>query len=292
MVIIAGASNLDLAKSIALHLNCELIIANTKIFSDRELMLQISKDLSGKIVIIIQSIASQVNDNLMELLLIAGYAKECLAKKIIAITPYFAYSRQDVPSYNKFIPAKLISQMLKASAIEIVITVDAHSEKFIESFDLPVKNLSSAEVFFSVIDNCKNHVIISPDAGGVNRAKKLADLCGVKFFHLHKTRMSDGSCLFDSQINFENMNCILIDDIIDTGKTLCQSALYLRKNKAKTVKSFVTHGVFSENSLNRISAIIFDEFYITNSILTPDLPNFIKTLSLTRMICQNLKEIL
>ena len=274
MIIVAGTSHVELAEAIALGLRCRLIIAQIKKFEDQELRIQVDGNLYEQEVVIVQSTSKPANDYLIELLLLADTAKRAGARRIIAVIPYFGYSRQDRPSYSHGpISASLVATLLEASGVDRVLTLDLHSKQTEGFFKIGVQNFDTITLFANLFCDKENQIVVSPDVGGVMRAQKLADMLNVELAVINKTRLTDGRCVMNNIIgDVANKNCIIIDDIIDTGGTLCRAAELLIENKAKSVSACVTHGVFSGSCINLIENSSFSNFYITNSIKHYNLP--------------------
>lgn len=288
MIIIAGHSHQILAAQIAQQLACPIIVAHSQKFEDQEWRIQVQGELAEQTVIIVQSTNKPANDHLMELLLLADTAKRAGAQRIVAAVPYFGYSRQDRPSYNHGpISASLVARLIEAAGIDRVITLDLHSRQAEGFFKIGVQNIDALPLFLPHFKNLSDTVVVSPDVGGLARAKKLAEGLDVDLAVIDKSRDTSGQCAMHHVIgNVANKNCILIDDIIDTGGTLCMAAGLLRQHGAKSVSGCVTHGVMSGNCLEKLSQAAFDNFYITDSITQHNLPSNITLLSTADILAQ------
>lgn len=266
-MIIAGSSHPKLAEAIAFKLSMPFILNNTKKFEDHELCVEIKGDIDGKNVFIVQSTSNPANDHLIELLLLVDAARRAGAKVIAALIPYFGYSRQDSACKGAPISAYVVASMLNAAGIDEVITMDLHSESTGEFFKMKVTNLEVFSLFAKFFDNQDNIIVISPDRGGHNRAKRFAHLLGVKFIVLNKMRLPNNDCVTEGPIEeVVGKNCIIIDDIIDTGGTLCSAAELLIKQGALSVTACITHAVLSAPVIKKLASAPITKLYITDSI--------------------------
>ena len=285
MIVIAGKSHPELAVSIASALNVSLIMANTKKFEDQELRIQIDGQLYDQDVVIVQSTSNPANDHLIELLLLADTAKRAGAQRIIAVIPYFGYSRQDRPSYSHGpISASLVARLIESSGISRVITMDLHSKQTEGFFNIGVQNFDALSLFAQLFKDTTNHIVVSPDVGGLTRAQKLAEILGLDLSVIDKSRSSNGECIMSSVIgDVSGKHCILIDDIVDTGATLNRACELLIQQNAKSVSACVTHAVFSKSCINQLENSKFDNFYVTNSIKHIKLPDKIKVIEISEV---------
>ena len=275
MIVITGNSNPLLAKSIAKKLAMPISIAKTKKFEDQELRIQLEDDFNGQDVVIIQSTSKPANDNLMELLLLSDTARHAGARHITAVIPYFGYSRQDKPTYNNgSISACLVANLIESSGVDRVITLDLHSKSSESFFKIYIQNLDSSSLFSYLFQDLNNYIVVSPDSGGISRAEKLAKLLFTDLAVINKSRDLTGKCKMDEVIgNIWRKNCIIIDDIIDTGETLCLAAELLMKQGAICVIACVTHAVLSGDSIKRIENSPIIKLYVTDSIANNTLLN-------------------
>lgn len=290
MIIIGGSSHPTLAQQIEGKLGCDGIIANTKKFADQELKVQINKDLYGEDVIILQSTTKPANDHLMELLLLADTAKRAGCNSITAVIPYFGYGRQDRPSYEFGpISASLVARLIETSGINKVVTVDMHSKQSEGFFKIGVRNLDPTDCFLNAVQKNSNYIVISPDVGGLSRARVLASKLRTDLAIINKTRDPQGKCIMSDVIgDVTGKNCIIIDDIVDTGGTLCEAGRLLMQNGANSVSACITHAVFSENCIDRISKVGFAEFFITDTVYHQNLPSFINVIQTSELIVKAL----
>lgn len=290
MLIIAGISHPSLAQKVATHLGTEIILANSQKFNDQEFKVQIQKNLYQEDVVIFQSTSNPANDHLMELLLISDAAKRAGAKKIIAVMPYFGYSRQDRQSYEYGpISVSLIASLIEASGIDEVITIDLHSKQSEGFFKINIQNLDAVELFAHYFKNTKNSIVVSPDVGGLDRAQKFANILGCELAVINKVRKENGDCVMnDIMGNVADKHCILIDDIVDTGSTLCRALQLLRAKGAKSFDACITHPVFSKSALNKLERSGFNRIYITDTIKQDYLPDNIQIIPISKIIAKSL----
>lgn len=290
MKIISGSSNRRLASILARKLNIELLETRINKFQDGELKVQISGKI-GREVIILQSTCTPVNDNLMELLLLADAAKRAGADRITAIIPYFGYSRQNLAfQKNSPISASLVIKMIGNAGITEVITLDLHSSQLEGIFNVPIRNLASVGLFLPKIAKLRDVIIVSPDIGGIPRAKNYSSRLGSNLAIIDKTRSIDtGTCIIEGIIgNVKDKNCVIIDDIVDSGGTLCLAAELLLGQGAKSVEAFITHGVFSGNAISRINNSDLEKLYISDSITLKEKSDKIIQLSIDELILENI----
>ena len=290
MIIIAGRSHPELAEKIATKLTAPLIKADTKKFADQELKIQINTQLHGEKVVIVQSTSNPANDNLMELLFLVDIAKSAGSNNIIAVIPYFGYSRQDRSTgSNDSISASLVARLLETSGANMVITLDLHSQKIEKFFKILVQNLDPTSLFAEIFKDTENAIIVSPDVGGVARARKLADRLELELAVIDKKRLPSGDCTMSKVVGeVQGKDCIIIDDILDTGKTLAKAYELLIEQGAKSVSVCITHPVFSRDSLELIEKIPFAKIYVTNSIKQSDLPSKIQVIQIADILANAL----
>ncbi|NRB10438.1 MAG: ribose-phosphate diphosphokinase [Rickettsiaceae bacterium] len=291
MEIIAGSSNLVLAQQIAKATGAKML--NTKIdnFADGELKIQVL-DSIGQDIMIVQSTSPPVNNHLMELLLLADTAKRAGAKNITTIIPYFGYSRQDrcVYKYGP-ISASLVVKLFETSGITEVITLDLHSAQLEGLFNIKITNIDPASLFYAAFEqenlnkNSDNLVVVSPDIGGIPRARNFSNLVGSQLAIINKSRDNNNICHMDEIIgNVEGKKCILVDDIVDSANTLCLATKLLADNGAEMIIAFVTHAVLSANAVEKIQRSNLDKIYVSDSILQQNLPNKFHILPTAKLI--------
>lgn len=271
MKIVAGNSNMPLSSSIAEYLNVSLLNASIKKFSDKEIFVEIQENVRGEDVFVIQSTSFPANDNVMELLIIIDALKRGSARKISAIMPYYGYARQDRKSGPRTpISAKLIANLVSTAGANRALMVDLHAGQIQGFFDIPTDNLFAAPVFIKDIkerfDN-KKSTIVSPDVGGVVRARAIAKRVEAELAIIDKRRKDGISEVMNIIGDVNNENCVLIDDMCDTAGTLANAATALKESGAKSVNAYITHGVFSGPAIERINNSPIDKMIITDSIL-------------------------
>ena len=277
--LIAGNANLTLAKAISrrmsLHrgLKVGLVDARIERFNDQEIFVEVYENVRGEDMFIIQPTSNPANDNLMELLIMADALKRSSASRITAIIPYFGYARQDRRSKARTpISAKLVANMIAHSGIERVLTMDLHATQIQGFFDIPVDNLYASPIFsldvrHQFTDDLNNLMIVSPDVGGVARARELAKRLGAPLSIVDKRREKAGEIAEMTVIgNVEGKKCLIIDDICDTAGTLCKAAEVIMQNGASEVHAYITHGVLSGPAVERISNSVMKSLVITDSI--------------------------
>lgn len=279
MRLFAGTACIDLAESVSKINKIPLGNITVSRFADSEFNVKINEHVRGETVFIVQSTSNPANDNLMELAIIADALKRSDAEKIIAVIPYYGYSRQDRRPYMERTPitSKLIANILEASGINYVITVDIHSDQQQGFFDIPFINTTAVNLFATHIKKNhkgKNIVIVSPDLGGVKRARSLTIAIGNghNISIIDKRRPNDNVAEVMNIIgdNVEDATCIIIDDIIDTAGTIVECAKTLKLNGASEVYGYATHGVLSSTAIDRITQSLFDCVYITDTIPISD----------------------
>ena len=271
MKLFAGNSNRVLAEQISKYLDIRLGTANVRRFADQEIFVEILENVRGEDCFILQSTSYPANDHLMELLIMIDALKRASAKRITAVLPYFGYARQDrKPGPRTPISAKLVANMITTAGADRVLTLDLHATQIQGFFDIPTDNLFAVPVLSSdVKDNydLENIVVVSPDVGGVVRARSLAKRLEAQLAIVDKRRERPGESEVMNVIgNVEGRYCLLIDDIIDSGGTLCNAAEALLKIGASSVTAYITHGVLSGGAVARIAASSLKELVITNSI--------------------------
>ena len=292
MIIIGGSSHPKLTRYLAEKISCPWLIADTKRFTDQELKVCINQDVYEQDVVIVQSTTRPANDHLMELLLLADTTKRAGCNRITAVVPYFGYSRQDRPSYAYGpISASLVARLIETSGIDKIITVDLHSKQSEGFFKIGVKNLDPTELFAHAFPVQGNYTVVSPDVGGLFRARRLALKLNTDLAILNKTRNAQGECSMSAVIgNVVGKHCIVVDDIVDTGNTLCAAGALLMESGAQAVSVCITHAVFSENCVARIQKAGFSECFITDTIDHHNVPSFMKILSTRDLIVNALQH--
>ena len=276
--LITGNSNRTLAKAIARNMPMQngrpVMLADTRVerFNDGEIFVEVFENVRREDMFIIQSTSNPANDNLMELLIMADALRRSSAARITAIIPYFGYARQDRRSKARTpISAKLVANLLVEAGVERVLTLDLHATQIQGFFDIPVDNLYAAPVFaLDIIHNFRDLTdiaVISPDVGGVARARELAKRINAPLAIVDKRRNKPGEVSEMTVIGeVKGKRCIIVDDICDTAGTLCKAADILLEQGAKEVHSYITHGVLSDPAIDRITHSSMKQLVITDSI--------------------------
>jgi len=299
MHIISGNSNPILAKEISSELKENIIDVAVTRFSDQEVFVEINENVRGKNIFIIQSTSMPANDHLMELLITIDALKRASAQTVTAVIPYFGYARQDRKVGPRTpISAKLVADILTTAGIDRLLTLDLHAGQIQGFFDIPVDNLYAAPVITKDIKiNYKNKdiVIISPDVGGVVRARGIAKRIDGDLAIVDKRRdKANESEVMNIIGDINGRDCIIVDDIVDTAGTLCNAAQALVNAGAKSVSAYITHGVLSGPAVERIKKSKLDELVITDSIapskLILDASN-IRILHLAPLIAEAIRRI-
>jgi ribose-phosphate pyrophosphokinase len=272
MMIFSGNANPELAKEISHHINLPMGKATVSNFSDGETMVEILENVRGQDVFIIQSTSAPANDNLMELMIMADALRRASAGRITAVMSYFGYARQDrrVRSARVPITAKIIADMLASVGISRLLTVDLHADQIQGFFHMPVDNVYSTPILLEDIKNknFNNLMVVSPDVGGVVRARAIAKcLDDADLAIIDKRRTGPNKTEVMHIIGDpEGRDCLIVDDIIDTAGTLCSAAMALKNSGAATVRAYITHAVLSGPAINNIENSCLDEIVVTNTI--------------------------
>ena len=271
MKILSCNSNINLAESISKSLNTQLVKVDVKRFSDMEVFVEVQENVRGEDMFIIQSTSYPANDNLMELLVSLDALRRASARRITAVIPYYGYARQDRKSGPRTpISAKLVANLITKAGADRILTMDLHAGQIQGFFDIPTDNLFAAPVFVKDIeDRYKNKpvVIVSPDVGGVVRARAIARRINANLAIIDKRREKAGSSEVMNIIgDVSNHHCIIVDDIIDSGGTICNAAQALIDVGAISVDAYVTHGVLSGSAVSNISNSPLASLVTTNSI--------------------------
>lgn len=271
MKLVAGNSNRPLAEAISAYLDLPLARCIVRRFADMEIFVEVQENVRGEDVFVIQSTSAPANDHLMELLIIVDALKRASARRITAVVPYFGYARQDrKPGPRTPISAKLVANMIARAGADRVLTLDLHAGQIQGFFDIPTDNLFGAPVMVQDIKEAlpkENLMVISPDVGGVVRARGLAKRIGAPLAIVDKRRDRPGESEVMNVIgNVSGYSCILVDDIADSGGTLVNAAEALLKQGATMVTGYITHGVLSGGAVARIMASQMKELVITDSI--------------------------
>ncbi len=270
-MIFSGNANPELAEKVAARLGLPLGKALVTKFSDGEVRVEINERVRGKDVFIIQSTCAPTNDNLMEIVLMADALKRASAERITACIPYFGYARQDrrPRSTRVAISARVVANMLESIGISRVIIMDVHAAQIQGFFDIPVDNIYASPILLKDIveRHYENLIVVSPDIGGVVRARALAERLGCELSIIDKRRPKPNESEVMNLIgSVEGKDCIIMDDIVDTAGTLTKAAEALKERGAKTVAAYCTHPVLSGPAVERIMASSLDELVVTDTI--------------------------
>jgi ribose-phosphate pyrophosphokinase len=271
LMVFTGNANPKLAQDVAQHLNIQLGRATVGRFSDGEVMIEILDNVRGKDVFVLQSTCAPTNDSLMEVLVMVDALKRASAGRIIAALPYFGYARQDrrPRSARVAITAKVVANMLTGVGVDRVLTMDLHSDQIQGFFDIPVDNIYASPILLADVrkHNYQNLVVVSPDVGGVVRARALAKPNVAKVMNIIG-EVADRTCL-------------IMDDLVDTGNTLCEAADALKAKGAEKVVAYCTHPVLSGSAIKRIENSAIDELVVTDTI----------PLSIEAMACKRIRQL-
>lgn len=276
MKLMSGNANLPLARAIAAYLEIPLTDASVRRFADEEIFVEIHENVRGEDVFILQSTSYPANDNLMELLICIDALRRASAKRITAVVPYLGYARQDrKPGPRTPISAKLVANLITEAGADRVLSVDLHAGQIQGFFDIPTDNLYAAPVMATDIQKHyggENLMVVSPDVGGVVRARALAKrLNNAPLAIVDKRReRANESEVMNIIGDVQGRDCVLIDDIVDSGGTLCNAAEALLAAGAKSVAAYITHGVLSGGAVARVNKSALKELVITDSILPTD----------------------
>lgn len=273
LCILAGNANPELAKKIADNIGVNLLDAYVGKFNNGETQVMISESIRGKDVFIIQPTSQPVNDNLMELLVMTDACKRASAHSITAVVPYYAYARQDRKTRGREpISAKLVANLMQTAGVTRVVTVDLHAGQIQGFFDIPVDHLAAAPVIANYFrtQHLKDVVVVSPDLGGVTRARVLADHLHTPIAIIEKRRPKPGCAEVMNIIGeVKDKTVIMIDDIVDTAGSLCEGAKALRKLGAKTIYATCSHAILSDPAVQRINESPIEKLVITDTIPLP-----------------------
>jgi ribose-phosphate pyrophosphokinase len=301
LMIFSGNANLALAQQIAQHLKIPLGKATVGRFSDGEVMVEILENVRGRDVFIIQPTSAPTNDNIMELIILADALRRASATRITAVVPYYGYARQDrrVRSARVPIAAKVVADMMTTIGIDRMLTVDLHADQIQGFFHIPVDNVYGTPVLLEDIKKkgyTQNLMIVSPDVGGVVRARAIAKrLNDADMAIIDKRRTGPNKTEVMHVIgDVKDHNCLIVDDIVDTGGTLCQAAQALKDHGAATIIAHCTHPVLSGPAIDNIMASALDELVVTDTIplhaAARACPK-IRQLSLSAMLAQTIRRI-
>ena len=275
LMVFAGNASVGLAENVVKHLGMSLGRASVGKFSDGEIAVELLENVRGRDVFILQSTCAPTNDNLMELLTVADALKRASAGRITAAIPYFGYARQDRRPRSVRVPisAKLVANMLEAAGIDRVLTVDLHADQIQGFFNVPVDNIYATPILTHDImqQRIDNLMVVSPDIGGVVRARAVAKMLNVDLAIIDKRRPKANVAEVMNIIgDVQGRTCLIVDDMIDTANTLCKAASALKERGAERVLAYATHPVFSGEAVNRIASSDIDQVVITDTIALSD----------------------
>lgn len=300
VMLFTGNANPQLAADIAARLNLPLGKISVETFSDGEIFVEIEENVRGRDIFIIQSLCAPTNNNLMELLIITDAMKRASSARVTAVIPYMGYARQDRRSRSARVPitAKVVANMIGTAGVDRVLTVDLHADQIQGFFDMPLDNVYASPVLLGDIwkQRYPNQMVVSPDVGGVVRARAIAKrLEDADLAIIDKRRPNPNESEIMNIIgDVEDRFCIIVDDLVDTAGTLCNAASALKERGAKNVVAYCTHAVLSGNAVINIEKSILDELVVTDSIpLKPDAIacKRIRQLSVAGMLAESVRRI-
>jgi ribose-phosphate pyrophosphokinase len=299
LMVFTGNANPKLAAAVAKYLNIPVGKATIGRFSDGEVMVEINENVRGKDVFVLQSTCAPTNDNLMEMMVMIDALKRASAGRITAAIPYFGYARQDrrVRSSRVAITAKVVANMLQVVGVDRVLTMDLHADQIQGFFDIPVDNIYASPVLLGDVwrQNFDNLMVVSPDVGGVVRARALAKRLDVDLAIIDKRRPRANVAEVMNIIgDVRGRSCVIMDDMVDTANTLCKAATALKANGAVKVVAYCTHPVLSGGALQRIQESDLDELVVTDTIpLTEEGEKFkkIRQLSVAELLAETIRRI-
>ncbi len=272
IMLFSGNSNPELSRKVARHLNLTLGQATVERFSDGEVMAEIGENVRGREVYVLQSTCAPTNDNLMELLVMVDALRRSSAAKITAVIPYFGYARQDRRPRSARVPitARLVADMIGQSGVDHVLTIDLHADQIQGFFGVPVDNIYASPLLMGDIWRSKypDLIVVSPDVGGVVRARAIAKLLGgLDLAIIDKRRPAANVAKVMNIIGeVEGKSCVLVDDLVDTAGTLCKAAKALKEHGAARVNAYATHAVLSGSAVDNIAGSELDELVVTDTI--------------------------
>ena len=299
MMVFTGNAIPKLAADVVNHLHIHLGRAKVGRFSDGEVMVEILENVRGKDVFILQSICQPTNDHLMELLVMVDALKRASAARLTAAIPYMGYARQDRRPSSARVPitAKVVANMLSSVGVDRVLTMDLHSEQIQGFFDIPVDNIYSGPILLGDVwkHGFEKLVVVSPDVGGVVRARALAKRLDADLAIIDKRRPRPNVATVMNIIGeVEGRTCVIVDDMVDTANTLCEAAAALKKHGAQRVLAYCTHAVLSGKAVERISGSVLDELVVTDTIpLREDARNCgrIRVLTVASLLAETMRRI-
>ncbi|ALM54677.1 ribose-phosphate pyrophosphokinase [Halomonas huangheensis] len=298
-MVFAGNANPELARKVAEGLDSRLGNATVGQFSDGEVAVEINENVRGKDVFILQSTCAPTNDNLMELILMVDALRRASATRITAVVPYFGYARQDrrVRSARVPISAKIVADMMVKAGVDRVMTMDLHADQIQGFFDVPVDNVYGSPILLDDIErqNYDDLVVVSPDVGGVVRARAIAKQLNADLAIIDKRRPQANQAQVMHIIGeIENRTCVVVDDMIDTAGTLCKAGEALKEHGARRVVAYATHPILSGPAVDNIAASVLDEVVVTDTIPLSDTARRsgrIRQLSVAGLIAEAIRRV-
>ncbi|WP_028453626.1 ribose-phosphate pyrophosphokinase [Chitinilyticum aquatile] len=299
LMVFTGNANPRLAEQVVNHLDISLVRATVGRFSDGEVTVELLENVRGRDVFVLQSTCVPTNDNLMEIMLMVDALKRASAGRITAAIPYFGYARQDRRPRSARVPisAKVVANMLTVAGVDRVLTVDVHADQIQGFFDIPVDNIYSTPVLLADIreKRYEDLMVVSPDVGGVLRARAMAKQLNVDMAIIDKRRPKANVAEVMHIIgDVKDRTCVIIDDMIDTANTLCKAAEALKKFGAKRVMAYATHPVFSGAAIERILNSELDEVVVTDTIPVPEAAQAtgrIRVVSIAGLLAETMRRI-
>ncbi|MFP4262853.1 MAG: ribose-phosphate pyrophosphokinase [Halomonas sp.] len=299
LMVFAGNANPELARKIAESLDTHLGNATVGQFSDGEIAVEINENVRGKDVFVLQSTCAPTNDNLMELILMVDALRRASATRITAVVPYFGYARQDrrVRSARVPISAKIVADMMVKAGVDRVMTMDLHADQIQGFFDVPVDNVYGSPILLDDIErqNYENLVVVSPDVGGVVRARAIAKQLNADLAIIDKRRPSANQAQVMHIIGeIQGRNCVVVDDMIDTAGTLCKAGEALKEHGAHRVVAYATHPILSGPAVDNITGSVLDEVVVTDTIPLSDVARRsgkIRQLSVAGLIAEAIRRV-
>jgi len=299
-MIFSGNANPELARRIASHLHLSLGKATIQTFSDGEISVEIEETVRGREIFIIQPTCQPTNDYIMELLVMVDALRRASAKRITAVVPYFGYSRQDRRPRSARVPitAKVVANMIESVGVDRILTVDLHADQIQGFFNIPVDNVYASPILLGDVwrQRHDNLLVVSPDVGGVVRARALAKRLGDADLAIIDKRRPKANVAKVMNIigDVEGKNCVLVDDLVDTAGTLCSAAKALKDHGAVSVSAYCTHPVLSGPAIDNLNASELDELVVTDTIpLTPEAQSCskVRLLSIATMLAETIRRI-
>jgi len=299
LMVFTGNANPDLARKIVEHLGMTLGEASVSQFSDGEIAVELNVNVRGRDVFVVQPTCAPTNDNLMELIVMVDALRRASAGRITAVVPYFGYARQDrrVRSARVPITAKVVADMMVGVGVDRVLTVDLHAEQIQGFFDVPVDNVYGSPVLLEDIEqqNFEDLIVVSPDIGGVVRARAVAKQLGIDLAIIDKRRPQAGVAEVMNIIgDVKGRTCLLVDDMVDTAGTLCNAAKALKEHGAKRVVAYATHPVLSGKAVDNLNNSELDELVVTDSIPLSDAVKActrVRQLTLSKMLAEAMRRL-